>query len=187
MPAPLQTGLTYDDLASFPDDHLRRELIGGELIVTPAPRVHHQGVVAELTARLVDYARAAGGRAFPAPLDVLLTDSDVVEPDVVYVAPDHLDRLEERYLRGAADVVVEVSSPSTRRLELVAKRELYERSGVPEYWYVDLDADRVEVHRLRPDGRYERPQVLLRGETLISPQLPGLELLVDDVLGPADG
>ncbi|HWB72730.1 MAG TPA: Uma2 family endonuclease, partial [Egibacteraceae bacterium] len=146
VPAP-QTGLVYGDLERFPDDNLRRELIGGELIVTPAPRPRHQEAADELTFRLRAYTRKHGGRANSAPLDVHFAPEDVVEPDVVYLAPEHLDRIDERYIRGAPDVVVEVSSPSTRHLELVRKRELYERYGVPEYWYVDLDAERVEVYR----------------------------------------
>ncbi|MGH3665419.1 MAG: Uma2 family endonuclease [Egibacteraceae bacterium] len=185
MSVPATTGLVYDDLESFPDDHLRRELIGGELVVTPAPRVRHQDVVVWLTARLYAYAQERGGKVYCAPLDVYFSQRDVVEPDVLYVRPEHLDRLEERFLRGAADVVVEVSSPSTRRLELVRKRALYERFGVPEYWYVDLQAERVEVFRLA-GARYERPLVLSRGEDVMSPLLPGLVLSVDEMLGPPE-
>jgi Uma2 family endonuclease len=137
-------------------------------------------------AALLPYARAHGGEVFPAPLDVVLTESDVVEPDVVYLGPGSLDRLGERFLRGAPDVAVEVSSPSMRRLELVRKRELYERHAVPDYWYVDLDADRIEIHRLDGEGRYPQPVLLGRGDTLTSPQVPGLQLLVDTLLGPAE-
>jgi Uma2 family endonuclease len=83
-------------------------------------------------------------------------------------------------------VVVEVSSPSTRRLELVRKRELYERFGVPEYWFVDLDADRLEVYRLDEHGRYGAPRLWARGETFESPQIPGFQLPVDEILGRAE-
>ena len=189
MASPVQTGLTYDDLASFPDDHLRRELIGGELIVTPAPTVRHQDVVARLTAELVVYAREHGGRAYCVPLDVFFSERDVVEPDVLYVRPEHRSRLEERFLRGPPDLVVEVSSPSTRHLELVRKRGLYERFGVPEYWYVDLDAERVEVHRLTA-ARYGAPALLRAGEHLTSPVVPGLVLDIGELLcpgGPGEG
>ena len=185
MASPAHTGLVYADLAMFPDDNLRREIIGGELVVTPAPRVRHQRAVTRLVAALFDYGREYGGEVFPAPLDVVFTDADVVEPDVVYVGPDHGDRLEELCLRGAPDIAVEVSSPSTRRLEVVRKRELYERHGVAEYWYVDLDADRVEVYRLEGHRRYPAPALLARGGILVSPQLPGFRLAVDEVLGLA--
>jgi Uma2 family endonuclease len=96
-----------------------------------------------------------------------------------------MGQVERRFVRSAPDVVVEVSSPSTRRLELVRKRELYERFGVPEYWYVDLDADRVEVHRLE-SGRFTVPEILARSDTLRSDQTPGFSIAVDDLLGPSE-
>jgi Uma2 family endonuclease len=177
-----QTNVTYDDLASFPEDHLRRELIGGELIVTAAPAVRHQEVVMEIAWTLVNYAKEHGGKVFPAPTDVFFSDVDVVEPDVLFVTEASLAKLETKFVRGAPDLVVEVSSPTTRRLELVRKRALYERYGVPEYWYVDLDADRIEVYRLDRD-RYDMPIMLGRADALTSPGLPGLTIAVAEVLG----
>jgi Uma2 family endonuclease len=97
-------------------------------------------------------------------------------------AHKHVGRVEKKFVRPAPDLVVEVSSPSTRRLELVRKRELYERFGVPEYWYVDLDADRVEIYRLDVGG-YGKPRILVRGDVLKSPEVPGFALKVADVLG----
>jgi Uma2 family endonuclease len=184
-PAAGTTGLTYDDLLSFPDDGLRRELIGGELFVTPSPSFRHQGVVTELVIALGLYGREQGGKVRPAPMDVFLSERDVVEPDLLFLTAANLSRAERPFIRGAPDVVVEVSSPSTRRHDLVRKLELYERFGVPEYWFVDLDADRVEVHRLTGD-RFGPPIMLGRGEQLTSPLLPGFEASVDGVLGPAD-
>lgn len=177
----VHTGLTYDDLASFPDANLRRELIDGELIVTPAPIKRHQRVVLLLGARLLAYAEEHGGETYVAPLDVVFSDRNVVESDVLYICPEHVDLQEPRFVRGA-DVVVEVSSPSTRRLELIRKRDLYERFGVPEYWYVDLNADRVEVYRL-DGGTYGAPTLLDRGRKLETPQAPGFTLSVDELLG----
>ena len=108
---------TYPDLAGFPDDHLRREIFDGELIVNGAP-------------------------VLCAPYDVVFALDNVVEPDVLFIRSAHLDRLGEKFLEGPPDLVVEISSPSTRRLELVRKRELYQWFEVPEYWYVDLELDR---------------------------------------------
>lgn len=180
-----KTGLTYDDLEGFPEDNLRRELIDGELVVTAAPSLGHQGVVARLTIRLGLYAEEHGGRVYPAPTDVYFTDTNVVEPDVVFVGPESLSKLEKKFIRSAPDIVIEVSSPTTRRLELVRKRELYERFGVPEYWYVDLDADRVEIYRLEESG-YGPPLFLMRGDSLGSPQLPGFTIEIEYLLGPAE-
>lgn len=180
------TGLTYEDLLEmFPEaDNVRRELIDGELIVTPSPSDRHQDAVLELGAHLLAWTKEHGGKVYVAPRDVYFTERDVVEPDVLFLRAENLARSEERFVRGAPDVVVEVSSPSTRRLELVRKLELYERFEVKEYWYVDLDADRVEVYRL-DEGRYGPPRQVIRGEDLESPEIPGFSISVDDLLGPA--
>src|SRR6266536_1353614 len=159
------TGLTYDDLEKFPEDNFRRELIDGELIVTAAPATRHQRVVLELGAALLDYTKRHGGEVYVAPTDVYFSHTNVVEPDVLFVRAEHISKVEKKLVRSAPDVVVEVSSPSTRRLELIRKHELYRRFGVPEYWYVDLDADRVEIYRLEEE-LYGRPRLLQRGDTL---------------------
>ncbi len=183
---PVQPGLTYEDLLAFPEDNLRRELIDGDLIVTAAPSTRHQRAVVNLPAALLGHVKQHGGDVFPAPTDVYFTNVDVVEPDVVYVSPARLAQVQEQFVQGPPDVVIEVSSPSTRRLELVRKRELYERFEVPEYWYVDLDAERIEVYHL-DEGRYPTPILLGRGETLTSPLIPGFEVQVDELLGDASG
>lgn len=176
---------TYDDLASFPDDNFRREIIDGELFVSPAPAPRHQEVADELCFQLRAWTKEHGGRANTAPLDVYFAESDVVEPDVLFLAAASMERIGRRYIDGPPDIVVEVSSPSTRRLELVRKRDLYDRHGVGEYWYVDLDADRIEVYR-RVGERFGTPSLLVRGDVLTSPLLEGFGVDVDALLGPAE-
>lgn len=173
---------TFADLATFPDDHLRREIIDGELIVTPSPIPRHQLAVLHIAVRLFNHRRDHGGQVYPAPLDVFFADDNVVEPDVLFVRADHLARVGDKYVQGPPDLVVEVSSPSTRRLELVRKRELYERYEVPEYWYVDLEAERVEVYLLT-EGRYPAPVIRYANETLASTQLSGFQMPVEEALG----
>jgi Uma2 family endonuclease len=182
---PKTTGLTYEDLRAYPDDNLRRELIDGELVVTPSPSYRHQRVVVRLTVELFQYEKDHGGRVVPAPLDVYFSDASVVEPDVLFVREESLAKIEPQFIRSAPDLVVEVSSPSTRRLELTRKRDLYERFAVPEYWFIDLEAERVEVYRL-VGGRYENPTLLRRHEALTSPILPGFALSVDELLGESE-
>lgn len=181
---PKTTGLTYADLEKFPEDNFRRELIDGDLIVTAAPNTRHQRAVTQLVTEFELYARQHGGEVLPAPYDVYFSDTNVVEPDVLFVTADHLANIEAKYIRVAPDIVVEVSSPSTRRLELSRKKDLYERFGVPEYWYVDLDADRIEVYRLA-EGRYGAPTLLGRHELVSSELFPGLVIRVDQIIGPA--
>lgn len=172
----------YGDLAGFADDHVRREIIDGELIVTPSPVPRHQSAVTNLVVGLHSYQRGHGGRVYPAPLDVVFADDNVVEPDVLFIRAEHLDRVGDRFVSDAPDLVVEISSPGTRRLELVRKRELYQRFGVPEYWYVDLEVDRVEIYRL-VDGRYPAPEFRFRGQSVDAASLPGFSIPVDEVLG----
>jgi len=172
---------TYADLEHFPDDHLRREIIDGELIVTPSPATRHQSAVVNFVVALAAYAKQNGGKVFPAPLDVYFAEDNVVEPDVLFVRADHAERIEKKLIKDAPDLVVEISSPSTRRLELVRKRELYARFGVPEYWYADLEVDRVEVYRLAEDD-YPAPLLVFPGEILTSAQLPGFSIPVNDAL-----
>lgn len=173
---------TYPDLATFPDDHMRREIIDGELVVNASPVTRHQDAVVAITVALFNYAKAFGGKALCAPYDVVFAPDNVVEPDVLFIRADHLDRLGPKYLDGLPDLVVEISSPSTRRLELVRKRELYQRFGVPEYWYVDLELDRVEVYVLN-EGAYPAPAVKYPGEALEPAGLTGLSVPVADALG----
>src|SRR5438270_14085916 len=94
-----QTGLTYEDLLSFPEDNFRRELIDGELIVTAAPSTRHQDVVLELGSRLLAYAKEHGGKAYVAPTDVFFTDTNVVEPDVLFVSAENIEGVEKKFVR----------------------------------------------------------------------------------------
>jgi Uma2 family endonuclease len=178
---PVPRRYTYPDLAAFPDDHLRREIIDGELIVNAAPVTRHQKAVAAILVAFFNFAKAQGGTALCAPYDVVFAPDNVVEPDVLFIRSDHLDRLGAKYLEGPPDLVVEISSPTTRRLELVRKREIYQRFGVPEYWYVDLELDRVEVYVLREDA-YPAPAIRYPGETLEPAGLPGLSVPVAEAL-----
>ncbi len=178
---PKTTGLTYEDLRAFPDDNLRREIIDGELFVTPSPIRRHQAVVVKLAAALLAYAERHGGDLYPAPMDVFFSDTNVVEPDVLYVRPGRLEGTDEAKVVVPPDLVVEVSSPTTRRRDLTLKKELYERFGVAEYWFVDIEAERVEAYRLR-EGRYGPPEILRSADILTSPVLPDFAFDLSTIL-----
>lgn len=183
MASPVQTGLTVAGLARFDDDERHKhELVGGELFVSPKGLARHQYVASLLVRRLLEWADTHGGAAF-VELDVYYTDRDYVVPDVVLLRAETLARCGQRHLDVTPDLVVEVSSPSTRRLDVVVKRALYEREGVAEYWFVDLDADRVEVYRLAEDG-YRPPELVGAGEVVRAHHLDGLAVEVGDVLRP---
>lgn len=171
---PGTTGLTYQDLLAFPDDGLRRELLDGELIVSAAPRLRHQDIVGRLFALFFNYVEEhRAGRVYVAPADVLLSDSNVVEPDIVYVGDDRSEILTEMNMQGVPSLLIEVVS--NPRIDRVRKRDVYARFGVPEYWIVDPDADRIEVYHHGPDG-YGKPVIFEPGETLEYDGLPGLQV-----------
>jgi Uma2 family endonuclease len=179
--------LTYEDLFEmFPEEDLvRRELIHGELFVTPSPTYRHQQVVARLLVLLAGQAKEHGGEALAGPFDIKLSERDVVEPDVLFFREETRARIEQRFSPVAPDLVVEVSSPSTRSRDLRQKRDLYEQHGASEYWFVDLESDRVEVYRLLK-SRFARPTLLEREQALESPVLPGFSVRVEEILGPLE-
>jgi Uma2 family endonuclease len=125
-----------------------------------------------------------GGEVLPAPMDVKFSERTVLEPDVLVLTAGQTDG-DPRFVDVPPALVLEVSSPATRRTDLVRKRRVYEREGCREFWFVDLDADRVEAYRLGADG-VAPPEIVERGAVLRSPLLDGLGLDVDDLLGPAE-
>ena len=183
---PKTSGLTYEDLRSFPDDNLRREIIDGELFVTPSPVPRHQAVVVELASALLLYQKQHGGQVYPAPMDVFFSDTNVLEPDVLFLRAERLPGTDAQKVVAVPDLVVEVSSPSTRRRDLSLKKDLYERFGVAEYWFVDIEAERVEAYRLR-EGRYGPPEILRAGAVLTSPVLPDFAFDLSTILESNQG
>ena len=169
--------LTYDDYLLIPDDGMRHELIDGEHFVSPAPQRPHQRVLLRLAYEIETLLRQRSlGELLIAPMDVIFGRFDVVEPDLLYVSQGRAHIL-DKWVHGAPDLVVEILSPSNRRYDEVTKRDLYDRTGVPEYWLIDPEAETVKV--LRRDGeRFGRPQLLsTRYEDVLgSPQLPGLAI-----------
>jgi Uma2 family endonuclease len=151
---PRQGDWTYEDYAALPEDKHCYEVVGGVLYMSPAPNLDHQGIVLRIAYYLLTYIEFTGlGRVFTGPADVELSCRDVVQPDVFVVLNEHLDRLSRSRVIGAPDLVVEVSSPSTVRHDLMGKQLSYARAGVPEYWVVNPDAETVEVLLLE-DGAY---------------------------------
>lgn len=166
--------LTYADLAAFPDDGLRRELLDGELIVSPSPQLRHQRLSMRLSAAFFNYIQAhGGGEIFHAPTDVVFSDVNVVEPDLLFIADSQLEILTEKNVQGAPALVIEIVSDS--RMDRVRKREIYARFGVADYWIVDPEADRIEVYHLTGD-RYDKPEIFEPGEHLTYAHLPGFQL-----------
>ena len=172
---------TYEDYRTAPPDR-RYELVDGDLVVVPAPNLEHQAVQVRLGERLARFVRENRlGTLFFAPCDVVLSDTDVVQPDLLFVSAARAHLLSGgENVRGAPDLVVEILSPATAERDRGYKRALYAKHGVAEYWLVDPSAETVWIHRLR--GRsLALAQTLGRERTLRSPLLPGFAVALDDV------
>lgn len=174
------SGLTYADLLAY-DDQIRREIIDGELFVTPSPRFTHQDVVGQLFLLLAPFVRDNRlGTLLVGPYDAVLNDRTVCAPDLVFIANEHIERLNPKNVHGAPTLIVEVLSDS--RHDRIRKRDAYGRAGVPEYWIADPESEWIEVYRLI-DGRYGKPEILEPGDVLTSRWFPGLEIDLTALFG----
>ena len=161
MPSRESDRWTVEDLDRLPDDGNRYEIIDGALYVTPAPSLSHQRAIRLILSSLSAYVEAHGiGEVFFAPADLEIARDTMVEPDVM-VLPSIRGPLPRRWsISKGVLLAVEILSPSTARSDRQAKRRLYQRERIAEYWIVDLEARLIE--RWRPDD--ERPEILV--ETL---------------------
>lgn len=175
----MKAKLTYKDYETFPDDGQRHELIDGEHVVTPAPELGHQQVLRRLFLAVNAALEAGpGGELIFAPMDVILSDHDVLQPDLLWVSPER-SALLQRWVHGAPDLAVEVLSPSSRHTDELRKRQRYELFGVTELWIVDPDVEAVRVYRREAGVEgFDRPYQLgaERGDRLTTPLLPALSL-----------
>ena len=180
--------LTFADFLLFPDDGQRHELIDGVHYVTPSPDLGHQELVGRLYLAIGNFleTRRHLGRVFLSPLDVVLSDHDVVEPDLLFVAGDQQGLLTEANVQGPPALVIEVLSPGTRCRDEGIKRQLFERTGVREYWLVDPKRSRVLVCRRSQDGSLSVVATLAHdGDELLStPLLPEFRLSMAELFAP---
>jgi Uma2 family endonuclease len=150
----------------------RCELLYGRLPVLPTPPLRHQHVVGRVICHLFDFADRVGGRAIVSPVDVVLAEHSIVQPDVIYVRRERAGILRQR-VEGAPDLVVEILSPATARRDLGEKLRLYREFGVAEYWIVDPILETFEFLENAPTGFHVR---LPEGAVYRSAAIPGLEL-----------
>lgn len=171
--------LTYADFVRFPDDGKRHELIGGKHYVTPSPNMRHQAVLGQLHLLIGNWLEEHPvGRVFFAPFDVVFSDFDVVEPDLMYLSHQRAaEALTPAHVRGVPELVVEIASKGTRRRDETIKRRLYLRMGVTEYWIVDPDVEAIRVYR-QPATAFDRPVELSRtkGDVLTTDLLADLRM-----------
>ena len=171
---------TYEDYLSTSDDE-RYELLDCVLIMPPAPNTAHQSVQTELGWRMARFVRERGlGHFFFAPTDVVLSETDVVQPDLLFISGERAGIITPANIQGAPDLIVEIRSDSTAERDETLKRQLYAERGVQEYWLVDPDAATIAVLLLRGDA-YAEETVYSMGQTLTSPTLAGFSVNLDEI------
>ena len=171
---------TVKDFMSLPGDK-RYQLLDGEMILAPSPTNRHQTIAVNLVMELNQFIRQRNlGRLWFAPLDVVLSDHDVAQPDILFVSNERSSIITDANIQGAPDLVVEILSPGTVDFDRGYKLALYGRHGVREYWLVDPDSETVEVLTLGDEGL--APTVTYgRGEKLVSPLLEGMSLELEQI------
>lgn len=182
MEQPIEKHYTYEDILSWGED-VRAEIIYGDLYMMSAPSTIHQVVSMELSARIHAFLSDKPCRVFAAPFDVRLFENDqdnpgnvdtVVEPDISVVCDKN--KIDKRGCKGAPDMIIEILSPSTARLDYFVKLNLYHRAKVREYWIADPLNATVNVYLPDENGRLVVSEVYTRKDIAKVTVLPGCEI-----------
>jgi Uma2 family endonuclease len=172
---------TYREYQLVPEDGRRWELVDGDLLVSPSPTTRHQTVSRRLQFALMEQLERPGiAQVFDAPMDVVLSDTDVVQPDLLVVADP--GSVGDKAIVGVPDLVIEILSPSNPERDRYLKKSLYERFGVKEYWVVDPELGSVEAWVPGTDGRYTRRALWHAADTATAAGFPQVGVALADVL-----
>jgi Uma2 family endonuclease len=178
---PLQRRTYAQICAELPESNQPCELWDGELVRSPSPSFFHQEIALRFYRHLHDWVACARlGKVIATPIDMVLSESRVTQPDVAYIAQARLAII-QRVLIGPADLVAEVISLGSRHRDRIEKRDLYEQYGVPEYWIIDPEAASADVLFLE-HGSYQLVMRCGPGQVCASRLLPGFEISMDDLL-----
>ena len=166
VPGPRQGEWTYEMYTALPDDGHLYEIVQGVLMMSPAPGMAHQGIIQRISRYLDEQIFSTNrGLVFTGPADVVLASQKVVQPDVLVLLENHLDRLKEKCIKGAPDLVAEIISPASVTYDRLVKHNLYEQEGVPEYWLINPKEQSIEVFVLEIDkyrslGSFRNEQIV---------------------------
>ncbi|MDX9871620.1 MAG: Uma2 family endonuclease [Clostridia bacterium] len=178
-----QGNYTYEDYLQIPDEPgYRYEILEGFLLKEPSPIPVHQLVCRELFLALKTYFDKIDpiGQLFFAPLDVTLTNRNVLQPDILFISAARRDIILRERIDGPCDLVVEIMSPSNRRKDRLKKMEIYRKAGIPHYWLADPDEKTLEAFSLK-EGNYALVAAGGPGDDFAHPDFPGLDLDLDRV------
>ena len=168
--------LRFEDLEHTPEDGNRYEIMDGELLVSPAPRMLHQRIVTQPARFLGNHIEEHGlGEVWVAPTSVILDPWTALEPDIVYVSIERSHIVSERGIEGVPDLVIEVLSPSTADRDRTIKFHRYEQAGIPNYWIVDTEGQHLTQYGLGESG-YNVLNTIRINEGVETALLPGFSV-----------
>lgn len=173
------TAETYFDLPAYASEPLI-QLIDGEVVIGVPPLLRHQDIVGNIYSLLRAYAKQHGGLAYFAPAEIVLDDTNVYEPDALYVSPEPICTVQAKRILGPPDLVAEVLSPSSVKHDRETKYKAYERHGVREYWIADPLNTYVDVFVLQ-GGAFVKQGLYVPGDTFASTVLAGQTVTVADL------
>lgn len=172
---------TYEDYCKLPEG-APYQLIGGKLVMTPAPTTYHQIISMKLGVQIANFVQEKDlGLVLFAPVDVYLEETETYQPDIIFIARERMGIIEPARINGAPDLVVEILSPGTAYYDLRKKFKVYERNGVKEYWIVDPEEKAVQVFVLRNE-KYVLDQEVEKKGIIRSNVLKGFEVSAESFL-----
>jgi Uma2 family endonuclease len=173
--------LSFEEFRQLPSDGKRYELVCGEVRVTPVPATRHQAIVRNLSGNLWPYViKNHLGEVWTAPLDVRLSAETALQPDLIFISNARAGIIQENWIAGAPDLVVEVLSSSTATYDRVTKLPIYADAGVPDVWLIDSQAITVETLKLR--GKQYIVEASHAGDQALTSNLfPGWRLSLRDL------
>lgn len=156
-------------------------VIEGEQIMSPSPNRWHQIALINIASRLREFVKNNQlGSVYIAPFDVYFSDKSFVQPDLIFIAKQHADRITNNGIMGTPDLVVEIISPGSTRIDRITKRQLYATYGVPEYWIVSPNERTIEVLSLKDEG-YETFGLYENEEMVTSRLLTGFSIKTNEL------
>ncbi|ENH95645.1 hypothetical protein J416_14977 [Gracilibacillus halophilus YIM-C55.5] len=175
-----ESDLTYHDYAAIEDGN-RYELVRGQLeLMSPAPTVTHQMVSFEIQ-KMISQSCASSYFILYAPIDLILSNKEVRQPDIVLIDRKRMDILSKRGIEGTPNMVMEILSPSTLKRDKMDKLETYAYYGIPEYWIVEPEIGFVEVYTLQNEI-YHIHNVFQGKEVVHSPLIPCISFTMEKVM-----
>ncbi len=171
---------TYSDYEKL-EEGAPFQLIGGKLIMNPAPVPYHQRISRNIEYYLFGFVQKHDlGEVYYAPIDIYLGNQEVYQPDILFIAKDRLSIIGKKNIQGAPNLVIEILSESSVYNDLKKKKKVYEQSGVQEYWIVDPNDQTIEIYILK-NKKYTLEKEFSKNEILESPMFPGFALELSKV------